>query len=261
MNGLHLTWMTTLATLVLWLVILYKVQRNPDLRARWLRGDRIRFRLRLLMLVLPSVAIIAWIGPRVARGFEPLPALETWASQLESERSNGAGPQQQLEAKVTSRIAAALSGTIGVEPFRVVVSFEPAGNAGMRPLSLDLVVDEFRVDYDSEAETYSVVPRPRKEIDAALETAKTVSEFDAARGDRVSLTTLPFDHAGLIDRYTMHRSESRKLLWTDRARSVARVLGVLGFVLVLMFVVNAMDRGVMQEEEVAAGDSSSEEAT
>ena len=194
MIAFHAAWITSIVMLVVWFLILIKVQGNPDLKLRWRRGDRVRFRLRLLVLVLPSVAMIAWIGPKVGRGLTLQPPPPTWISELHPDGGDGAGPQRRLEAQTTSRIAAALSKTIGAEHFRVMVRAPVDESGKVQRLLVDLVVDDSRIDYDAGSNRYTVKPRPPDQIAAALEVTKSVSEFDSERGDRATLTTVAFDH-------------------------------------------------------------------
>ena len=259
MNAMHAAWMTTFGALVLWFVILYKVKGSPDLLLRWRRGDRIRFRLRRPVVALPAVATIVWIGPTIGKGVWPVSPPPTWISALEEEAGDDAGLQQKLETRITYQIATALSEGIGAEHFRIIVQAETNERGEPRSLFLDLAVDESRVDYDAESDTYSVNPRSPQEIDAAVETAKSVAGFDEARGDRISLRTPQLDHAEVINRQIAHRREAKREVWTYRAIQAAKVMGVLGQVLIFRFVVLSMEQSMIsREEEAGPTDSASE---
>ena len=67
----------------------------------------------------------------------------------------------------------------------------------------------------------------------------------------------------MIERQTVHRARLKQGLWTYRAINIAKVLGVIGYILIFGFVVRAIERGVglLAKEADSAPASSQQEAT
>ena len=115
---------------------------------------------------------------------------------------------------------------------------------GLQSLVLDLVIDENVLSFDSAAETYSVSSRSRDNIEAALERAKTAAGFNALRGDRASLITLPFDSARLVTEDISHRDRVEKEATTDKTLIVAKILGIVAALITIRWVVRSMERSM-----------------
>ena len=215
-------------------------------RARWDRGSGLRKRLRLVFVLMPTLAVMAWVLPTLGKGrfAQPLPRSSHGAESPLHEGAADSSPQRQLERRLSAKVTAALDSLLGAEHFRVILHADVRDDGGLGRLALHVVVDERALRHDATTDRYVIGDRSRSQIDSAFATAKEAAGFHSNRGDEASLTNLAFDHAGMIERDLAHRRAEDKRIWTLRAIRIAKILGVLAIGVVLNFIHRAMERGI-----------------
>ena len=124
------------------------------------------------------------------------------------------------------------------------------GSVGtIKRLSMALTIDKTKVVYVEEIEGYEEQDRPQEEINSLRELAKQAIGFDEAR-DEIAIYAMVFDKTQDIRQKQEAQREESKEFWTDIAINVAKILGIVGALVVLRFVIQAIGRGVGVEEEL-----------
>ena len=117
-------------------------------------------------------------------------------------------------------------------------------------LSMALTIDKTKVIWNEETEVYEEENRPQEEIQNLEKLAKKAVGFSDERGDQIEVFPMPFDKSQDIQAKREAKAEERQLFWTDIAINVAKILLIIGALVVLRFVIKAIGRGVGMEEEL-----------
>ena len=117
-------------------------------------------------------------------------------------------------------------------------------------LSMALTIDKTKVVINPDTEEPEEEDRPQDEIDALKQLAMEAVGYDEGRGDKIAVFPMSFDKSQDIQAKKEQKTEERKEFWTDIAINVAKILGIVGALVVLRFVIQAIGRGVGVEEEL-----------
>lgn len=117
-------------------------------------------------------------------------------------------------------------------------------------ISMALTVDQTKVVYNSDTETYDVEDRTQAEIDQLRDLATAAVGIDGQRGDEVSVYSMPFDKSQEIQARKEVEDAEAQEFWTGIAINVAKILGIIAALITLRFIIQAIGRGVGVEEEV-----------
>ena len=117
-------------------------------------------------------------------------------------------------------------------------------------MSMALTVDETKVVIDPTSGDYIEEPRPQSEIANLAELAREAVGFDETRGDHITVFAMPFDKTQELKARQDAEQDQRKELWTGIAINVAKILAIIGALIMLRFIIQAIGRGVGVEEEL-----------
>ncbi len=113
-----------------------------------------------------------------------------------------------------------------------------------------LTIDKTKVIWNEETEVYEEENRPQEEIQNLEKLAKKAVGFSDERGDQIEVFPMLFDKSQDIQAKREAKAEERQQFWTDIAINVAKILLIIGALVVLRFVIKAIGRGVGMEEEL-----------
>ena len=117
-------------------------------------------------------------------------------------------------------------------------------------VSMALTIDKTKVVFNPDTQTYEEQDRPQQEIDQLAALAKEAVGYDEGRGDKMAVFPMSFDKSQELQSRQESQREERKEFWTNIAINVAKILGIVGALVVLRFVIQAIGRGVGVEEEL-----------
>ena len=125
------------------------------------------------------------------------------------------------------------------------------GSVGtVKRISMALTVDQTKVVYNPDTETYDVEDRTQAEIDQLRDLAQAAVGIDATRGDEVSVYSMPFDKSQEIQARKAAEEAATEEFWKNIAINVAKILGIIAALVTLRFIIQAIGRGVGVEEDV-----------
>ena len=117
-------------------------------------------------------------------------------------------------------------------------------------LSMALTIDKTKVLWNEETEVYEEENRPQDEIDNLAKLAQKAVGFSEERGDLMEVFPMLFDKSQDIQAKREAKAEERQQFWTDIVIHAAKILLIIGALVVLRFVIKAIGRGVGMEEEL-----------
>ena len=117
-------------------------------------------------------------------------------------------------------------------------------------MSMALTVDETKVVIDPASGDYIEETRPKSEIDNLAELAREAVGFDAARGDHITVFAMPFDKTQELKARQEEEQTRTKEMWTGIVINVVKILAIIGALILLRFIIQAIGRGVGVEEEL-----------
>ena len=124
------------------------------------------------------------------------------------------------------------------------------GSVGsVQRLSMALTVDKTKLVLNKETGEYIEEQRNPEEINSLAALAKKAIGLDDKRGDTIEVFPLHFDKTQEIQAKEEEDSLRSKEFWTDTAIIVAKVLGIIAALILLRFIIQAIDRGIGVEEE------------
>ena len=124
------------------------------------------------------------------------------------------------------------------------------GSVGsVQRLSMALTVDKTKLVFNKETGEYVEEVRGQEEINSLAAMAQKAIGLDEDRGDKFEVFELHFDKTQEIQAKEEVESLRSKEFWTDIAIIVAKVLGIIAALILLRFIIQAIDRGIGVEEE------------
>jgi flagellar biosynthesis/type III secretory pathway M-ring protein FliF/YscJ len=122
-------------------------------------------------------------------------------------------------------------------------------------LSVAVAIDETKVIIDAESGKYIEEARPDEEIQRLADLVQESVGFDDERGDQITVWPLLFDKTAQVLTRQISEADERRIFWTNIAKNIAKVAGIILVLIALRFIIMGIGRGMGVEEELEETDS------
>lgn len=184
------------------------------------------------LVIGSALAALLWHAHTPWRGAPPkMPPGPMVGPQVRPQPGPRLGELLRLVRTRETRVQSMLDGVIGGGRSHVrlaAVDWDDRGDVmRLKKLSMALTVDQTRVIIDPDTREIAEIDRPQQEIDNLASLAMQAAGLDVARGDQLTVFSMPFDRTQEIKARGTADQEERVGFW-GKALVVVLVLGVVG---------------------------------